>query len=473
MKLKPYPEYKDSGVPWLGKIPAHWELHRGKNLFKKMERPVRPSDEVVTCFRDGVVTLRKNRRTQGFTESLKEIGYQGIRKGDLIIHQMDAFAGAVGVSDSDGKGTPVYSVCLPKKGLNTHYYAFLVREMSRTEYITSLAKGIRERSTDFRFDAFSSLFLPVPSSIEQINITRFLRLKTAQITTFIKNKHAFIFLLKEQKQNIINRAVTRGLDENVPTKYSGIGWVGNIPVHWVTCRLRNIVSSVTSGSRGWSLYAADEGPLFIRIANLSRLSLELRFDNVVRLNLPQNSETKRTRIEQGDLLVSITAYIGSIAVAPSDLGEAYVSQHVARCSLRNSWANPRWLGYVLLSEVGQTHGQLSLYGGTKDGLSLDDVKNYPILLPPREEQDFIVRYLDNLLSSIDEAISRTEHEIELMTEYRTRLISDVVTGKVDVRDIDVPEISEDELLAPEEEAETEEGLSEVEIPGDEDGEADE
>jgi type I restriction enzyme S subunit len=110
--LKAYPEYKDSGQPWLGEIPKPWATERAKWLFQKMDRPVHPDDDVVTCFRDGIVTLRKNRRVRGFTESLKEIGYQGVRKGDLVIHAMDAFAGAIGVSDSDGKCTPGLR-CMP------------------------------------------------------------------------------------------------------------------------------------------------------------------------------------------------------------------------------------------------------------------------------------------------------------------------------------------------------------------------
>lgn len=109
-----YENYTLSPVPWIKQMPEHWGLVRGKNLYQKMQRPTSDTDEVVTCFRDGTVTLRKNRRTTGFTESLKEIGYQGIRKGDLVIHVMDAFAGSIGVSDSDGKGTPVYSVCQAK-----------------------------------------------------------------------------------------------------------------------------------------------------------------------------------------------------------------------------------------------------------------------------------------------------------------------------------------------------------------------
>lgn len=162
--LPPYPAYKDSSVPWLGDVPAHWRLERPKWLFRKMERPVSDSDEVVTCFRDGTVTLRRNRRLRGFTEALKEIGYQGIRRGDLVIHAMDAFAGAVGVADSDGKGSPVYAVCQPSPLADAHYFAYLVREMARNQWILALSRGIRERSTDFRFDDFGAQTLPLPPS---------------------------------------------------------------------------------------------------------------------------------------------------------------------------------------------------------------------------------------------------------------------------------------------------------------------
>ena len=132
-RLKPYSAIKDSRVSWLGQIPEHWTTKRAKWLFRKMGRPVRDVDEVVTCFRDGTVTLRKNRRVRGFTESLKEIGYQGIRRGDLVIHAMDSFAGAIGVADADGKGTPVYAVCEPGPLADPYYYAYALREMARSQ----------------------------------------------------------------------------------------------------------------------------------------------------------------------------------------------------------------------------------------------------------------------------------------------------------------------------------------------------
>lgn len=157
---------RSSNIPWVKQLPSHWGFERAKFLYRKEQRPVRDEDDVVTCFRDGVVTLRKNRRTSGFTEALNEFGYQGIRKGDLVIHVMDAFAGAIGVSDSDGKGTPVYNVCTAYGDSNNHYYAYLLREMARSGFIQSLYRGIRERSSDFRFDVFARQYLPVPPRAE-------------------------------------------------------------------------------------------------------------------------------------------------------------------------------------------------------------------------------------------------------------------------------------------------------------------
>jgi type I restriction enzyme S subunit len=436
MAMAPYPDLRDSGVPWLGAIPTHWSIERGKWLFQKMDRPVREADEVITCFRDGVVTLRRNRRVRGFTESLQEIGYQGIRRGDLVIHAMDAFAGAVGVSDADGKGTGVYSVCQPTPNANPRYFAYVVREMARSGWILALSKGIRERSTDFRFDTFAAQALPLPPLREQEMIVNFLDHADRRIRRAIRAKQELIALLSEQKQAVIHRAVTRGLDPNVRLKPSGVHWLGDVPERWEVRRLKTLVSRVTSGSRGWSDYAADEGPFFLRIGNLTRDSIDLAVEDVVRLNLPDTArgEADRTRVAPGDLLLSITAFIGSVAVVPASLGEAYVNQHVACCRLAPGAANPRWVGYVLLSPVGQTHGTLCMYGGTKQGLSLDDVKNYVVLLPPRGEQDALVVQIEDELQVSDDAIREARQEIDLLREYRTRLIADVVTGQLDVRE---------------------------------------
>jgi type I restriction enzyme S subunit len=205
-----YPAYKESGVEWIGEIPTGWGTDKGKWLFIQNARPVRKEDDIVTCFRDGQVTLRSNRRSDGFTNALKEHGYQGIRKGDLVIHAMDAFAGAIGVSDSDGKSTPVYSACTPfaDNHVNSFFYAYLLRNMAHTGFIESLAKGIRERSTDFRYNDFANLQFPLPPLPEQTAIAAFLDEKTTKIDTAISIQQQQIAKLKEYKSTLIDSAVT-------------------------------------------------------------------------------------------------------------------------------------------------------------------------------------------------------------------------------------------------------------------------
>ena len=199
---------KSSGISWIGDIPAHWELRKAKFVFQKHKRPVRPEDEVITCFRDGEVTLRKNRRTTGFTESLTETGYQGVRKGDLVIHQMDAFAGAIGISDSDGKGTPVYHCCTPIGKQYTRFFLYEIRMMAFSGFIQSLYRGIRERSSDFNFQVFGNQYLFVPPIEEQEEIVSFIDHKTTEIDRLVVELTYQVEYLKEYKQRLIVEVVT-------------------------------------------------------------------------------------------------------------------------------------------------------------------------------------------------------------------------------------------------------------------------
>lgn len=206
--LNPDAPMKPSGISWIGNIPQHWILRRAKYVFKKHKRAVRPEDEVITCFRDGEVTLRKNRRTTGFTESLTETGYQGVRKGDLVIHQMDAFAGAIGISDSDGKGTPVYHCCTPITNEDTRYFCYQIRMMAFSGFIQSLYRGIRERSSDFNFQVFGNQYLFVPPLEEQQQIVEYINRKTTEIDRLMVELTYQVEYLKEYKQRLIADVVT-------------------------------------------------------------------------------------------------------------------------------------------------------------------------------------------------------------------------------------------------------------------------
>ena len=299
MVLHPYLAYKPSGIPWLGDMPAHWDVRRAGWLFRKMGRPVRDIDQVITCFRDGTVTLRKNRRTEGFTESLQEIGYQGIRRGDLVIHQMDAFTGAVGVSDSDGKATPVYSVCHPTHDSDPFYYAHVVREMARNQWILALAKGIRERSTDFRYSEFARQEFPLPPLHEQQAIVRYLDYVDRRIRRYVAAKRKLIALLEEEKQAVVNRAVTRGLNPNFRLKPSNVEWLGDVPEHWEIPRLRNLGGALIGLTYDpQDMVGEEAGILVLRASNI--LDAQLVYgDNVfVRSTIPDKLVTR-----EGDILI--------------------------------------------------------------------------------------------------------------------------------------------------------------------------
>lgn len=434
MSFTLYSVYKDSGAPWLGELPAHWELRRTKFLFNLMKRPPREADGIVTAFRDGEVTLRSNRRVDGFTNALQEVGYQGVRKNDLVIHAMDAFAGAVGVSDSDGKSTPVYSVCTPiKPDTNVWYYSRLLRHMALSGFINSLAKGVRERSTEFRWADAGNTVLPVPTPAEQSAVTAFLDRETGKIDALVTEYERLIDLLKEKRQAVISHAVTKGLDPKVPMKDSGVEWLGEVPAHWDVRPLKRDLAFLTSGSRGWAEHYADDGALFIRIGNLARERTSLDLTDIQRVSPPNGSEGERTRVLAGDVLFSITAYLGSVAVVPEDLEPAYVSQHVALARLRGARMTPSWVGYVTLSRVGKTYLAAQGYGGTKVQLSLEDVANLTMLVPPVPEQVAITAFLDRETGKFDALMAEAEKAIDLLNERRSALISAAVTGKIDVR----------------------------------------
>ncbi|HSN95074.1 MAG TPA: restriction endonuclease subunit S, partial [Anaerolineaceae bacterium] len=205
-------EFKDSGVEWLGEIPVDWASHKLKHFAKMVKRPAIEGQENITAFRNGRVTLRKNVRSSGYTEADKEHGYQSIHNGDLVIHNMDAFAGTIGVSDSYGKSTPVYTVCEVKENASPMFLAYSLRIMAWEGWILSLSRGIRERSTDFRWPASSNQFIPSPPKEEQERIVRFIEEETQKIDTIINEAKKSIALLKEKRQTLISDVVTGKID---------------------------------------------------------------------------------------------------------------------------------------------------------------------------------------------------------------------------------------------------------------------
>lgn len=457
--MNKYSEYKDNPVPWIERIPAHWGLMRGKNLFAKMQRPVREFDEVVTCFRDGTVTLRKNRRISGFTESLKEIGYQGIRKGDLVIHVMDAFAGSIGVSDSDGKGTPVYSVCQAKGDSNNQYYAMLLREMARTGYIQSLYRGIRERSSDFRFEVFASQFYPVPPRSEQDLIVKFLDWKVSCINKLISVRKKQISELSILEQRVIAHAITKGLDSHVSMKDSGVSWIGLIPKHWEISRIKRCSACIGSGttppSQLRSLFYNGEINWIQSGDIYGRRIIDSVDTTVTSKALKELSALKCYKAP----FIAIAMYGGSVGNTAISTIDACTNQSVCVIVPKKTM-DIKYLYYWFLFCKSELLSVAT--GGGQPNISQQKIKNEICLMVPLLEQRNIVAHLDKHISDIEDVIHKRELQIQKLNELKDRLIADSVTGKIDVRDIEIPEYEfvEEETDSDVTDSENEEGSEE-------------
>lgn len=418
--MKRYNAYKDSGVEWIGEIPSHWGLRRAKYMFNKEKREVLDTDDVVTCFRDGEVTLRKNRRTTGFTESLTEVGYQGVRKGDLVIHQMDAFAGSIGVSDSDGKCTSVYHCCTPKGNYDAYYYAHLVRLMAKRGYIQSLYRGIRERSSDFKFPVFGNQVLAVPPLHEQQVIVNYLKDKTLKIEQYVSARERERELFDSLKQSEIANIVTKGLNPNVKMKDSGIPWIGEIPEHWEVKRWGNAFKEnkdINSNLENTTAFQFNYG-------SLVRKKREYKEE--------EDAETyaKYTILKPKDIVINglnLNYDFVSQRVAISDdngiITSAYISMHP-----RDN-VEAQYFCYLF-----KTMDAMKLFHGMGTGirltLSFAELKKQYIPIPPLSEQQAIVAYIDEKLQKIDQYMTDLQREIDYLKEFKQRLISDAVTGQL-------------------------------------------
>ena len=452
MKLAPYPEYKDAVVSWVGSIPAHWPEKRAKYYFKEIDdRSLTGDEEMLSVSHITGVTPRSQKNVTMF-KAESNVGQKRCQPGDLIINTMWAWMSALGVSNHAGIVSPAYGVYRPRSNQDYDYYyldSLLRIEGYRSEYICR-STGIRSSRLRLYPDKFLSMPVVCPPQEEQQTIARFLKAQDRLFRKFIRNKRRFIELLKEQKQNVINQAVTRGLDPKVKFKPSGVEWIGDIPEHWDATKLKRVVSFNPSKSETRANPADEEKVVFLPMENIS-------------VNGDIDCSEKRTLSEvwngftyfrRGDVVVAkITpcfengkgAYLKGLE---SDFGFGTTELIVLRPSKAIDGAFLRFLTstkqFLLLGE------QYMTGAAGQQRIPSDFVKNYPIGLPPIKEQREILEHIQEKSAEIDQAITRAQREIELMREYRTRLISDVVTGQVDVRGIEVPEVADEELLALEE-----------------------
>ena len=393
------------------KTPLHredWITGRLKFLFEKKTRPVQETDEVVTAFRDGVVTRRTNRRKDGFTFAEKEIGYQGIEPCDLAIHAMDGFAGAIGVSDSRGKVSPVLSVLVPQScaPAEPQFWAYYLRHLAVTGFIESLAKGIRERSTDFRWKDASNLLVNYPDLPTQKAIADFLDRETARIDQLIEKKQRMVEVLGEKRQAVISRAVTKGLDADVPMKDSGVVWLGDIPVHWDVKQLRRAIMF----QRGHDLPTDEREEGEVVIVSSSGVS----------------STHSRAIAKAPGIVTGRYGTIGQFHLINQD----YWPLNTTLYSINLYGNEPRFLLYMLahMSPQFLAHAVKSAV----PGVDRKDVHADHVAVPPISEQRAIAAFLDRETVRIDTLVTKIRETIDRLREFRSALITAAVTGQIDV-----------------------------------------
>ncbi len=401
---KGYTEMKDSGIEWIEAIPAHWDILRGKNVLRLLERPVKPEDDVVTCFRDGEVTLRKKRREEGFTNSLKEIGYQGIEPGDLIVHGMDGFAGAIGISDSRGKASPVLNVM--DSNQNKRYLMYYLRAMAYKDVFMALSTGIRVRSCDLRWNKLSVFPFLIPKSHEQSTIAAYLDSQCAKIDEIIAQAKASIEDYKQWKASIIYEAVTKGLDPNVEMEDSGIDIIGEMPRHWEKCRLKYLCDIMTGNQDTQNADENGEYPFYVRSPIVQRA---------------------KDYTYEGEGILMAGDGAGAGRVFHHAVGKYAIHQRVY-CFHNFRNISVEYFLYFI-SELFKRVMDKGSAQSTVPSVRLPMIQDFVFCIPPVEEQTKIVNFLTQKCSKIYELISEKQSLIDDLESYKKSLIYEVVTGK--------------------------------------------
>lgn len=430
-------EMKHSDVKWLQEIPYSWDTIKGKNFLDLRNRPVRESDEVITCFRDGEVVLRSERRTDGFTMSDKEIGYQGINKGDIVIHGMDGFAGAMGISKSTGKGSPVLVVCNPKGNDVARYIVYYLRCLAMTDVFLALATGIRERSCDLRWKKIAELPFLRPTTAEQKKIADYLDKECGYIDEMVALQEQMIEELKAYKQSVITEAITKGINPDVPMRLSGIDWIGEIPEHWKICKVKHCLkqnkNNLRVGPFGSSLSGNDFKSEGYWVYN-QRCVIDNNFtSNDTFVDEEKYNELKSFEVLPGDILITTRGSIGKVAVVPEDAPKGILHPCIIRFNIDNSVFDVSLLQHIFNeSDFVLRQMRYQSNSTTIDVLYSYALKNIILTLPPLSEQHAIASYLDEKCSEIDSLIAIKQTKIEELKEYKKSIIYEYVTGKKEV-----------------------------------------
>jgi len=429
--LQPYSEYKESKLPWLGRCPSHWALRRTKILFHERVQKGFPNEPLLAATQTKGVVRKEDYETRTVTAQKDLHLLKLVETGDYVI-SLRSFQGGIEYAHQRGIISPAYTILKPGKSAKSGFYTPFFKGKPLVNSLSLFVTGIRE-GQNVDHERLSRAEMPLPPEDEQAAIVRFLDHANRKIDGFIRAKRKLIGLLNEQKQAIIHRAVTRGLNTKAPLKPSGIPWLGDIPTGWISIRLKN-VCRIRGGFAFKTDTFSDSGIPVVRMSNLRRGRLHLR--DAVRI-APSNCVTG-FELAESDILYGLSGSVGATGslgnfaiVRPEDL-PAQLNQRVARFRPDTKKLTVRFLTYIIQTSNFYDQVLADTTGTAQFNVSTNDVSRVTLGLPSVTEQSAICDWLDDALKGPNELIARTEREIALMQEYRTRLTADVVTGKLDV-----------------------------------------
>ena len=432
--LKRYPERKKSGSPWLSDVPSHWEVRSLRTLIRPRNERNRPDLPLLSVAREKGVFVRsladEGENHNVIPEDLRN--YKVARVGDLVINKMKAWQGSMGIAPIDGIVSPAYFV-YDLAISNRAYGHALLRSKPYVAHFGQASDGVRVGQWDLTITGMRAIPVLVPPPAEQAAIVRFLDWANERLERAIRAKRKVISLLNEQKQAIIHRAVTRGLDSNVPLKPSGVPWLGDIPQHWELWRINRFarIGNGSTPSRANPLYWHGGDYPWLNSSQVNRGYIDSADQFVTWRAL---RECHLPKVPVGSVLVAITGQ-GRTRGMSAVLGiEATISQHIAFITLRMPVASSTFIHLVLVAAYLQLRASSDDSGSTKGAITCEELKRFKLPIPPRAEQEELWKRIQVQTLELDGASSRLEREINLLREYRTRLVADVVTGKLDVRE---------------------------------------
>lgn len=423
-------EMKDSGIEWIGEIPKDWKIIKGKYVLEYLQKPVKDDDGVITCFRDGEVTLRSNRREDGFTLSDKEIGYQGIDVGDLVVHGMDGFAGAIGISDSRGKASPVLNVFNSK--YSKRYLMYYLRSMAFSNVFIALASGIRVRSCDLSWNKLANLPYPTTSYEEQTEIVRYIDSQCSEIDATAEDIQKEITLLEDYKKSVITEAVTKGLNPDSEMKDSGIEWIGEIPKDWDLLKIGYVTKEISDIDHYMPSDSDDIDKVpYLMIGDLKENISQIDFESCKYISKKvYRALSIKSKPEKENVIFARYATIGTVCFVDSE--KQLLVSYACLTVKANELIKGRFLFYYFKSNAFLEEVSQYVKSNTQGNIGKESLIRAKIVVPKLKEQTQIISYLDSKCSEIDSIIADKKRQLYILAEYKKSLIYEYVTGKKEV-----------------------------------------